>query len=211
MLALDVVGSDVDHFGCPHCGAHDRERHLFLYMRESGLLARVGGGHVLHFAPEQGLSVRIRNAPPSRYVKCDLFPASDEILKVDMLDIPFADETFDFVIASHVLEHVSDDRRAVSEIRRVLKVGGHAILQTPYSRTLVHTWEDPGITTREGRIEAYGQDDHVRLFARDIFERITSSGLESRVASHDTLLAKFDPDVFGVNREEPFFLFRRTH
>ena len=43
MHALDVVGSDVDHFECPRCGAHDRERHLFLYMRQSGLLGRIRG------------------------------------------------------------------------------------------------------------------------------------------------------------------------
>jgi hypothetical protein len=35
MRALDGVGSDVDHFECPRCGAHDRERHLLLYMRAS--------------------------------------------------------------------------------------------------------------------------------------------------------------------------------
>ena len=35
--ALDGIGSDVDHFECPRCGAHDRERHLLLYMRAAGL------------------------------------------------------------------------------------------------------------------------------------------------------------------------------
>ncbi len=127
-----------------------------------------------------------------------------------MLDIDFPNESFDFVIANHVLEHVDDCQRAVSEIHRVLKVGGHAILQTPFSRILTQTWEDPGIKTVEARTEAYGQGDHVRLFGRDVFERLSFSGLVSRVEEHDCLLTECDPSQFGVNRAEPFFHFQRA-
>ena len=55
------------------------------------------------------------------------------MVKVDLLALPYADDYFDLLIANHVLEHVEDDRRAVAEIARVLKPGGYAILQTPYS------------------------------------------------------------------------------
>lgn len=43
MRALDVVGSDVEHFECPRCGSHDRERHLALYMRAVGMFDRLSG------------------------------------------------------------------------------------------------------------------------------------------------------------------------
>lgn len=210
VAALDVIGSDLDHFSCPRCGAHDRERHLLLYLRASGLLADLEGKSVLHFAPERHLSQRIADAGPGRYVKCDLFPSSDDIIRVDMLDIPFGTETFDLVVANHVLEHVDDDKQAVAELRRVLKIGGHAILQTPFSAALTRTWEDPGITTSLARIQAYGQDDHVRLFGRDIVERIEAAGLAPRVRNHDDLLPATDADEFGVNRAEPFLLFQRV-
>ena len=98
---------------------------------------------------------------------------------MDILDMPLESESFDFVIANHVLEHVSDDLKALTEIRRVLRVGGYAILQTPYSSKLHHTWQDPGIADDAARLQAYGQEDHVRLFGRDIFARITSAGLAS--------------------------------
>ncbi len=126
-----------------------------------------------------------------------------------MLDMPFEDQSFDLLIASHVLEHVGDDRAALREIHRVLKTGGQAILQTPYCRMLTHTWEDPGITTAAARVQAYGQDDHVRLFGRDIFDRFASAGLAADVRTHDELLPTFDAAEYGVNRAEPFFLFRR--
>lgn len=207
--ALHMVGSNPDQFECPRCGAHDRERHLLMYMRADGILVQLRGKSILHFAPEKRLSRFIADAEPTRYVRADLFPGSTDVQRVDMLEMQFEDETFDCVIANHVLEHVSDVPRALSEIRRVLKPGGFAILQTPYSEKLHHTWEDQGIDTASARLQAYGQEDHVRLFGRDIFEQITAAGFESRIHSHEQLLADVDPETMGVNRDEPFFLFRR--
>ena len=45
--------------------------------------------------------------------------------------IPFASETFDVVIAHHIIEHVCDTDMLVSEMFRVLKLGGYAMLGTP--------------------------------------------------------------------------------
>ncbi len=183
---------------------------MLLYMRASGLLAGLGESAVLHFAPEARLSRLIRSARPARYVACDLFPTAEDIMRVDMLDMPFADESFDLLIANHVLEHVGDDRRAINEIHRVLKPGGDAILQTPYSAALFSTWEDPGIKSEMARAQAYGQEDHVRLFGRDIFDRFVAGGLESRVKTHAELLVDVRADRFGVNPREPFFHFARA-
>lgn len=210
MRVLHMVGSNPDQFECPRCGAHDRERHLLMYMRAEATFSRFHGNAVLHFAPEKRLSRFIAAAEPSRYVRADLFPSSPEVECVDMLDMQFDDQSFDCVIANHVLEHVSDVPRALSEIRRVLKPGGVAILQTPYSEKLHRTWEDEGIDTAPARLQAYGQEDHVRLFGRDIFEQITAAGFENRVRRHSELLADVDPVTMGVNSDEPFFLFRKA-
>lgn len=45
--------------------------------------------------------------------------------------LPFADDYFDIVLSNHVIEHVSDQRRHLSEVRRVLKPGGCVYLATP--------------------------------------------------------------------------------
>lgn len=209
MQALETIGSDTRHFECPHCGCNDRERHLLLYLRASGLLERMRDASILHFAPERHLSKHIAATLPSSYVRCDLDPRSPEVRQADLLEIPFEGMTFDFVIANHVLEHVADDRRGLAEIRRVLKPGGHAILQTPYSNKLRRTWQDEGVDTDAARLQAYGQKDHVRLFGRDIFERFAAAGFVSCVASHEQILGDVDAGRLGVNRNEPFFLFRR--
>ena len=49
----------------------------------------------------------------------------------DALRLPFADATFDRVICAEVLEHVPDDRAAMTEIFRVLKPGGTAAVTVP--------------------------------------------------------------------------------
>lgn len=206
---LDLIGSDVSNFTCPWCFSHDRERHLFLYMQATGFLPDLDGRDVLHFAPEARLSRVIASAGTSRYVRCDLHPVEADVVHVDILAIPFADESFDLVIANHVLEHVADDRKALSEIRRVLRKDGSAILQTPYCNRLHHTWEDPGIDDDRARLQACGQEDHVRLYGRDIFQRFAACGLAPRIRQHADLLGDIDVVSLGVNPREPFMMFQR--
>ncbi|MDG6347842.1 class I SAM-dependent methyltransferase [Luteimonas sp. 8-5] len=207
MHALQVVGSDVTNFECPRCGAHDRERHLFLYLKASGLMEGMREARILHFAPERRLSKIICATRPLSYTKCDLYPDAPDVLPVNIEAMPFADNAFDIVIANHVLEHVSDDLQALREISRVLRSGGVAILQTPYSATLRHTWFDPGIIEPEARRQAYGQEDHVRLYGQDIVARFASTGLRPMVRSHAELLPDVDVRKAGVNAAEPFLAF----
>lgn len=186
--ALTMIGSDIDNFACPVCYSHDRERHQWLYWQAAGLLPRLQGANILHFAPEHHLAQRIAAQHPASYIKADLYPSADEIQKVDLLNMPFAAAQFDFLIANHVLEHVDNVAQALAEIWRVLKPTGWAILQTPYAATLQQTWEDAGIQTASQRLAAYGQEDHVRLFGQDIFATIEAAGFTSQCCTHTDLL-----------------------
>ena len=207
LRSFRVVGSDLDNYLCPVCGCHDRERHLLLYLRQTGLMDKIRGSQVLHFAPEALLTSFIERAGPAKYVLADLFPSRPGVERIDLLSIPYPTASFDLVVANHVLEHVADDLRALSEIRRVLKVGGHAILQTPYSELLASTFSDPGVCSDDARLQIYGQEDHVRLYGRDIFTRFASAGFASQVVEHGQALPEVDPVHCGVNAKEPFFLF----
>ena len=164
---------------------------------------------ILHFAPEAHLSRLIAQAAPKSYRKADLYPAAADIERIDLLAIPCVEKSFDLILANHVLEHVPDDLAALREIRRVLRPGGYAILQTPFSAKLIRTWADPGIDTDAARLQAYGQEDHVRLFGRDIFDRIVSAGFVACGGSHEALLPHWNAEKYGLNPREPFLLFRR--
>ncbi len=201
------VGSDFDQFWCPFCRCHDRERHLLLFFGKLDYWKKMSGASILHFAPEKRLASRIEACRPARYVKGDLVPARGDVERLDVTDIPYAAAAFDWVFCNHVLEHVPDDAKALREIYRVLKPGGIAILQTPYASGLEKTLEDPAeIDTDEKRIEFYGQEDHVRLYGRDLFERIRGAGFTLQLKKHAECLPEIDASRFGVNREEPLFL-----
>ncbi len=203
----DVIGSDIDNFECPACGCHDRERHLLLYLRASGLFDELAGTRILHLAPERHLGRLIRNSRPLSYVQGDLYPAHPEIRRIDLMDIAYPDGSFDWVIANHVLEHVADDAQSLREIRRVLRPGGKAILQTPYANRLPNKVEDASIVSAVARLATYGQEDHCRLYGADFSEFVTSFGFSAQTKTHQNLLVDIDPQKAGVNPREPFLLF----
>jgi len=43
----------------------------------------------------------------------------------------FADASFDGALLNEVLEHVADEERALAEVRRVMKPGGHVVVMSP--------------------------------------------------------------------------------
>ena len=210
MRALRLVGSDIDHFSCPRCRATDRDRHLLLYLQRSGLAEAMRGARILHFAPEARIARWLATLAPAQHEQGDLFPARPEIRRMDLEAIPFPDASFDWVIANHVLEHVGNLPQATREIARVLAPGGRAILQTPFSRALAATLDDPTVTDPFLRLQLYGQEDHVRLFGRDVYERIGHAGLQPRPLRHADLLADIDPGTHGVNPDEDLMLFVRA-
>ena len=203
---LDWTGSDFDNFWCPFCRSHDRERHLKLYFDALDFWDRFKDAEILHIAPEKHISHAIVSCKPKRYLKGDLEPARDDIYRIDVTDINEPDEAFDIAICNHVLEHVPDDAKALSELFRILKPGGIAILQTPYATKLLESREsDPSVATEPQRLEYYGQEDHIRLYGIDLLDRIYEAGFDLRLKSHEAILKDVDYAEAGVNPEEPLF------
>jgi SAM-dependent methyltransferase len=205
---LETIGSNVERFWCPSCHTHDRERHLRLYFQRFGVLEAIRGGNVLHIAPEGSMPPVFESYAPARYVMGDPNPVYRAVQMV-LEALPFADATFDLVLANHVLEHVLDYRASVREVARVLKPGGRFICQTPYTPRLSHTLEDPLLDTVADREFFYGQADHLRLFGADLPDIIREGGFRGRLVSHDEALPGVDPEAAGVNEREPFFDFVR--
>ena len=209
MFEMDVIGSDVENFSCPRCRSHDRERHLLMYFDRMAIWNRMRASNVLHFAPERNLARSIKNCAPALYIKADLYPAAGDIQREDITKLSFPDNTFDVLIANHILEHVGDDGAAMREIFRVLSPGGLAILQTPYSAKLDTTYEDKAINDDAGRLQAFGQEDHVRLYGLDLFIKLENNGLVSRMTTHAQTLGDIDAALYGVNEREPFICYQK--
>lgn len=190
---------------CIHCGSRARHRLIWKFLLERTPLFE---NHVkiLHFAPEKPVYKNILRHELVEYYPCDLYPDKydfilDQVNKVDITKIPFEDNLFDIILCNHVLEHVPDDKTAMKELFRVMKVGGFGIFQVPvdYSRDL--TFEDFSITDPREREKAFGQFDHVRWYGRDYKQRLEDTGFRvdlnnyvNTFSAHDIRRNGFDPE-----------------
>jgi SAM-dependent methyltransferase len=119
---------------CPACGANGRDRFLHWCLAE-----RVGlnaGLRVIECSPRMGAGYR--NAMSSWF----FYRTSDYDLRIhrgnmqlDLQDIDLPDACLDVMLCAHVLEHVPDTEKALSELRRVMAPGGHVLLQVPVLQT----------------------------------------------------------------------------
>jgi SAM-dependent methyltransferase len=174
----------------------ERHRLLWLWLkRETDFFAKPS--KVLHFAPEQAFYKRFREMKHLDYTTTDLnSPLAD--VKADICDLPFKDNDYDVILCNHVLEHIPDDAKAMSEIYRVLKPGGMAILQIPQELDRAVTFEDNTITDRTERAKIFGQYDHVRIYGRDYFETLRRFGFKVDEVDYTNQLDEVDVDRYRL-------------
>ena len=156
---------------CPNCSSKERDRIMGLYLRKSGI--SMEAKHVLHFSPERPFFRKWKDN--ANYVAGDVKRSKVSNALVDITNIQFGNNTFDYVICHHVLEHVDEDMLGMQECFRVLKPGGLAFFSVPLDITREQTWEpSPGISPKE--IEQICGWDHVRLYGRDFRQKLESAG-----------------------------------
>ncbi|HXW25119.1 MAG TPA: methyltransferase domain-containing protein [Xanthobacteraceae bacterium] len=165
-------------YACPNCDASDRERLYALYLDDVFRLRDPQRRcRMVEFAPSFGLPRKLKGYPFVDYRSADLFRNNVDD-RIDIADMrAYADASFDIVLCSHVLEHVSDDRRAMRELHRILRADGFAIVMVPLVHGVDETNEDPAVDTPELRWKYFGSGDHVRQYGkRDFAERLAAAG-----------------------------------
>src|SRR5215471_8042721 len=169
---------------CAQCGAFERHRLQYLVIKETVKDLNLAEMKILHFAPEQCLKL-IFTKQFVNYETADLF-MEDVDHKVDITNLPFADGSYDLVFASHVLEHLREDRKAVQEIRRVLKPHGVAILPVPI--VSANTIEYPEANPNEA--------GHVRAPGLDYFDRYKEHFGTVRVHTSESYPEKYQLFIY---------------
>ena len=165
-----------DNALCPNCLALERHRLIYLYLQCKTNFFK-DNLKLLHVAPEYCFIDRFEKMKNLDYITADIESPLAKV-KMDIHQIPFEDNTFDVAFCNHVMEHVDDDIKAMSELYRVLKPGGWAIIQSPQDWSRATTFEDPTITDPKEREKHYWQDDHLRLFGRDYGKRLEKGGFK---------------------------------
>ena len=160
---------------CPICGGIDRERWLqFILSEEVHIYDKKAT--VLHFAPERQIEKKLRNCDNLTYITADIEVGRDDRVE-DITNISFSDETFDYIICNHILEHILDERKAFAELKRCIKKNGKIIFSVPICWE-IDTLEDERIASKQDKLLMYGQEDHVRLYGKDIVSRLEQNGFE---------------------------------
>jgi len=180
-LTLDDTETiNVPDYSCPGCGASDRDRLISLFLSER-IPAAAGAGScsIIAFAPSRPLSGFLRSFPGVCLRTADIaMEGVDDA--VDITDMRgYTDGSIDVFICSHVLEHVRDDGKALSELHRILRPGGVGVLMSPIFLSLTQVDEDPATLDEGERWRRFGQNDHVRAYSREGFlERVANAGFK---------------------------------
>ena len=157
------MGYTVSHTECPGCGSHSRHRGLFVWLKNEYGIER-HCGPALVFAPERALSAIWSVNHNLRVVRIDIQSGRGVDLLADIMHLPLISDLAEVIWCHHVLEQVKDDRLALRELHRVLK------LQT--GRLILSAGSGNEYLTREfcepnkelsGSRRAYGGDLIVRL------------------------------------------------
>ena len=186
---------------CPNCLSLERHRLLFLYLKNKTDLFKKKI-HLLHIAPEQCFINIFSDYNNIKYTSGDLYSPLAKI-KMDIHEMPFQNETFDVILCNHVLEHVDDDKKAMREIKRVMKKGGFSILQVPFYHPIPNkTLEDLSITSPSEREKVYGQADHLRKYGKDYDKRIISQGMKVNKSKFIDSFTIKEKEFYGLQENE---------
>lgn len=178
----------------------ERHRLLWMYLKEKTDFF-TAQKTMLHMAPEQCFLPLFRKQKNLDYTTADLYsPIAD--VKADICNLPFEESSFDVVFCNHVLEHITDDTKAMQELYRVLKPGGMGIFQIPQDLSRATTFEDDTITDQKERAQIFGQYDHVRVYGRDYFDKLRSIGFKVDEVDYTKKIAPEMVERFCLSKGE---------
>tara|TARA_B110001452_G_scaffold116340_1_gene96486 strand:- start:2332 stop:3027 length:696 start_codon:yes stop_codon:yes gene_type:complete len=178
----------------------ERHRLFWLYLKNETTFFSAPL-RVLHFAPEQAFVQKFKKQKNLTYTTTDInSPIAD--VKADICDLPFKDNSFDFIICNHVLEHIPDDTKAMQELYRVLAPSGTAIVQVPYDAKREITFEDNTITDQSERTRIFGQYDHLRVYGMDYFKKLSSIGFDVNALDYTSSISSDDIERYRLCKGE---------
>jgi len=186
----------------PDNGARSRQRLVWLFLKnEFDILNK--SRCILHVAPELSYFKILNKTKKIDYHPGDKmvtgYSNQKGVKNIDLTNLKNKSNSFDLIICNHVLEHIPNDKFAMSEMFRVLKGNGAAIITVPIKESLKETYENENIKTPKDRIKHFGQWDHVRWYGLDIKDRLASVGFDVEMIRYAEKLSKEQSRYYGLN------------
>lgn len=181
---------------CPNCGSYDRERFLN-YILVNYCTIYSENYNVLHIAPEKNIKDNFEGKNPN-YITGDIqFGKANQIVDLTDMKLQFDDNYFDYIICSHVLQDIVNEKDAFNEIKRVLKKDGLLILSIPICFQMSKTLENHNLTFPIERLIYFGNRNHVRMYGNDYLNRLNDFGFTVQLFQVNKILS---PDKILQNR-----------
>ncbi|MFZ2970508.1 MAG: class I SAM-dependent methyltransferase [Minisyncoccia bacterium] len=188
---------------CPLCKSLERHRLLWLYLKDKTNYFK-DSIKVLDVAPTPFFQKMCKKCSNMDYTSVDI-SSPVAMIKMDITDMDFPDEQFDCILCYHVLEHITDDRKAMKELFRVLKRGGWAIIQSPIDANRNQTFEDNEVTGFSDRERIFGQGNHVRIYGLDYKNRLEEAGFIVRTDDYYHDLPSDISQKYGLLEDEKIY------
>lgn len=171
-------------------------RHRLLALKIMHELKPIPNSGILEFiAPNIATSYIFDRKFYPNYVSIDLNSPIAE-MHMDLTNLGITNNSIDFIICYHVLEHIKDDTRAIHELYRVLGTGG---------RTFESDEHDS--TDRAMNLKLYGHPDHVRRYGEeDFLNKLRSQGFYVLIDNFGSTFTELELKKFGIDKHEKLFV-----
>jgi len=204
---LQVIGAGRRAARCPKCESTDKERLVFLFLKDIVRTEKLRQASILHIAPEPNLQKWLQSIS-SKYIAGDAFLQNQKFIGdvryVDICSTKFENNEFDYIICNHVICDIKNDIKALNELYRILNYNGIAILQVPVTK-LANTVEYDNVQTKEEREIAYGYGYHERIYNdKDYIRLLGETGFEVEVCNYYK-----DFGLYGLNEKEDLYVCKK--
>lgn len=190
---------------CPNCGSLERHRLAFLFLKEkTDILIR--NSKIFQFNPIISFYNFFSKYDNLEYVAAgnELNNSTDEV--IDLENIPYPDDTFDCVLNFHVLDKLTDDIKAMSELYRIVKPfekGGFVLINAPVLRE--KTLENNNYEDAKLKEKFYHDTMRFRVYGEDIKERLESVGfIVEKYAPEDFIDSRLFEN-YGIKKDYLYF------
>lgn len=190
---------------CPNCGALSRSRALGEYVRKN---FKNQSEKILDFSPHRSLN-DFFSSIFENYISSDFENQFYAQKNYDITKINESDQSFDLIICFHILEHIIEHKKAIKELKRVLKNDGHLLIQVPLKKG--KTYQDNSIISKQGRLKAFGQEDHVRIYGEDSLPLILNkSGFSAKPIDIVKEYNSEEKKTYGFSENEVIYVCRKV-